>query len=110
MIVVDLGSDKLYRLPVRDGVLGMDGIEAFELPEFKSFWTRLYESLRITSVDDDLINDNDEVIKGLYACGVDACNIYGDTYDFYLPGLNMGFALNSGRLAAEYMAEELNDF
>lgn len=33
LIVVDLGSDKLYRFPVRDGVLGMDGIEAFELPE-----------------------------------------------------------------------------
>ena len=56
------------------------------------------------------LTEDDEIIPGLYACGVDACNIYGDTYDFYLPGLNMGFALNSGRLAAEYMAEELNNF
>ena len=52
-------------------------------------------------------NDN-KVVPGLYCCGIDACNIYGDTYNFYFPGMNMAFALNSGRLAAEYMAEELN--
>ena len=56
------------------------------------------------------VTDDNKVIPGLYACGIDACNIYGDTYNFYFPGLNMGFCLNSGRLAAEYMAEELNDF
>ncbi len=51
-------------------------------------------------------NDNMEVltqeglkIPGLYACGTDACNIYGDSYCFFLPGNTMSFAVNSGRMA-----------
>jgi fumarate reductase flavoprotein subunit len=40
-------------------------------------------------------------IPGLYAAGMDACDIYGDTYVFLLPGNTMGFALNSGRIAGE---------
>jgi len=35
------------------------------------------------------------VIPGLYAAGVDACTIYGDSYVFVLPGNTMGFALNT---------------
>jgi fumarate reductase flavoprotein subunit len=38
-------------------------------------------------------------IPGLYACGTDACGIFGDSYCFYLPGNTMGFAVNSGRMA-----------
>ncbi len=52
------------------------------------------------------VNDNLEVrdttghkIPGLYAVGTDACNIYGDSYCFYMPGNTMGFAINSGRMA-----------
>ena len=44
-------------------------------------------------------------IPGLYASGTDACDIYGDTYVFQLPGNTMGFALTSGRMAAEHAAE-----
>ena len=44
-------------------------------------------------------------IPGLYAAGTDACDIYGDTYVFQLPGNTMGFAINSGRMAAEHAAE-----
>jgi fumarate reductase flavoprotein subunit len=44
-------------------------------------------------------------IPGLYAAGTDACSIYGDTYVFILPGITMGFALNSGRIAGENAAE-----
>jgi fumarate reductase flavoprotein subunit len=44
-------------------------------------------------------------IPGLYAVGTDACDIYGDTYVFQLPGNTMGFAINSGRMAAENAAE-----
>ena len=44
-------------------------------------------------------------IPGLYASGTDACNIYGDTYVFLMPGNTMGFALTSGRMAAEHAAE-----
>jgi fumarate reductase flavoprotein subunit len=54
------------------------------------------------------INDNCEVlddsfseIPGLYAAGADACNIYDDSYMFLLPGNSMGFALNTGRIAAD---------
>lgn len=52
------------------------------------------------------VNDNMEVldargivIPGLYASGTDACNIFGDSYCFYMPGNTMGFAINSGRMA-----------
>lgn len=38
-------------------------------------------------------------IPGLYASGMDACNIYGDSYCFFLPGNTMSFAVNSGRMA-----------
>ena len=37
--------------------------------------------------------------------GVDANTIYGDSYIFTLPGNNMGFAVNSGRMAGENAAE-----
>jgi len=42
---------------------------------------------------------------GLYAAGDDANSIYGDSYSFVLPGNTMGFALNSGRIAAENAME-----
>jgi len=38
-------------------------------------------------------------IPGLYAAGMDACNIYGDSYCFFMPGNTMSFAINSGRMA-----------
>jgi fumarate reductase flavoprotein subunit len=45
------------------------------------------------------------VIPGLYAAGLDANTIYGDTYIFWLPGNTLGFALNSGRMAGENAAD-----
>jgi fumarate reductase flavoprotein subunit len=45
-----------------------------------------------------------KVIPGLYAAGVDACSIYGDSYPFILPGNTMGFSLNTGRIAGENAA------
>lgn len=44
-------------------------------------------------------------IPGLYAAGTDANSMYGDSYVFVLPGNTMGFALNSGRMAAENALE-----
>ena len=38
-------------------------------------------------------------VPGLFACGTDACSIFGDSYCFIMPGSTMGFALNSGRIA-----------
>lgn len=44
------------------------------------------------------------VVPGLYAVGIDACSIYGDSYVFILPGNSLGFAVNSGRMAGENAA------
>ena len=53
----------------------------------------------------EVLDKNWDPIPGLYASGTDACDIYGDTYVFQLPGNTMGFALNSGRMAAEHAAQ-----
>lgn len=49
----------------------------------------------------EVLNKEWKVIPGLYAAGVDACSIYGDSYPFILPGNTMGFSLNTGRIAGE---------
>ena len=53
----------------------------------------------------EVIDKSWNVIPGLYASGTDACDIYGDTYVFQLPGNTMGFAMTTGRMAAEHAAE-----
>lgn len=62
-----------------------------------------YGSLGGIKVNDDLqvLREDGTVIPGLYACGTDACSIFGDSYCFILPGNTMGFALNSGRMAGK---------
>lgn len=57
----------------------------------------------------EVMNQESKVIPGLYCVGTDACNIYGDSYPFILPGNTMGFCLNSGRIAGENAAGKLND-
>ncbi len=52
----------------------------------------------------EVITDDFEVIPGLYAAGVDANALYGHTY-VPLGGNYMGFAINSGRMAAEHALE-----
>ncbi len=54
-------------------------------------------------LDEDLLP-----IEGLYSAGTDANTIYGDSYNFNLPGNSMGFAVNSGRMAAEAIADYLD--
>ena len=50
----------------------------------------------------EVVTRNYDVVPGLYAAGIDiACNLYRDIYPDILPGNTMGFALNSGRIAAE---------
>lgn len=51
-----------------------------------------------------VLGTDNRPIPGLYASGSDTCDIYGDTYLFPLPGNTMGYAVNSGRLAAESAA------
>lgn len=47
-------------------------------------------------------------IPGLYAVGMDACNIYGDSYCFFMPGNTMSFAINSGRMAGYHSVEYMD--
>ena len=53
----------------------------------------------------EVLTKDFDTIPGLYAAGVDANAIYGDSYVFVLPGNTMGFALNSGRMAGENAAQ-----
>lgn len=55
----------------------------------------------------EVIGQDWKPIKGLYAAGTDACSIYGDSYPFIFPGTSMGFAINTGRIAAETIAQKL---
>jgi fumarate reductase flavoprotein subunit len=52
----------------------------------------------------EVINRDLEVIQGLYAAGNDAGGIFVDSYDLWIPGGALGFALNSGRIAGRYAA------
>ena len=49
----------------------------------------------------EALNAKGEVIPGLYVTGNDAGGMYGDSYDLLLGGGTLGFAVNSGRIAAE---------
>lgn len=55
----------------------------------------------------EVLDRNGNPIEGLYSAGSDANTIYGDSYNFTLPGNTMGFAVNSGRMAGESVAEYL---
>lgn len=52
----------------------------------------------------EVLTQDYQVIRGLYAAGTDVCDIYAGTYYYYFPGNTMGFALNTGRMAGEYAA------
>ena len=53
----------------------------------------------------EVFDAKDQVIPGLFCAGTDANTIYGDSYNFTLPGNTMGFALNTGRMAGEAAAD-----
>lgn len=46
-----------------------------------------------------------EPIPGLYAVGLDATGLYGDSYNMEVPGAANGFAHTSGRIAAHHAIE-----
>lgn len=49
----------------------------------------------------EVVDVEEEVIPGLYAVGIDASGLYGDSYCFQpASGATLGFAVNSGRIAA----------
>lgn len=49
----------------------------------------------------EVLNDNFEIIPGLYAAGNCAGGIYGSNYEIFTTGGALGFAVNSGRIAGE---------
>lgn len=55
----------------------------------------------------EVVDVDGEIIPGLYAGGLDAGGMYGDSYDLKLGGGTFGFAINSGRIAAENAANYL---
>lgn len=57
----------------------------------------------------EVLDSNLKPIPGLYSAGSDANTIYGDSYNFTLPGNTMGFALNSGRMAGESIADYIDN-
>jgi fumarate reductase flavoprotein subunit len=57
----------------------------------------------------EVLDENGDVIPGLYAGGSDAGGLYGDSYDVkFAPGSQASWAVNSGRLAVKNAAEYLN--
>jgi fumarate reductase flavoprotein subunit len=61
-----------------------------------------------TNYKTEVLTEDFKKIPGLYAAGTDICDIYAGTYLYVLPGNTMGFALNTGRIAAENAIEYLN--
>lgn len=58
----------------------------------------------------EVLDENGEPIPGLYAGGCDAGGLYADSYDVVTAaGSQAGWAVNSGRLAAQHAAEYLNN-
>lgn len=54
-----------------------------------------------------VVNENREPIEGLYATGLDATGLYGDTYNMEAGGSHNGFAHTSGRIAAQHFLDTL---
>lgn len=54
-----------------------------------------------------VVNKEYEPIPGLYAAGMEASGLYGDTYNLDVPGTANGFAHTSGRVAARHIASAL---
>jgi fumarate reductase flavoprotein subunit len=53
----------------------------------------------------EVLNKDWQTIPGLYAAGIDTCDIFGDCYPFIFPGSTMGYAMNTGRIAGENAAD-----
>ena len=52
--------------------------------------------------DMQVITSDGDAIPGLYAVGLDATGLYGESYNMEIPGCANGFAHTSGRIAARH--------
>lgn len=75
------------------------------------FMLSAYGSLGGIKVDSDfkVLNENCEPIPGLFSAGTDSNDISDPDYVFIMPGSTLGYALNSGRLAAESAVNYVQD-
>jgi fumarate reductase flavoprotein subunit len=55
----------------------------------------------------EVLGQKEKRIPGLYAGGLDAGGMYGDSYDLYAAGGTLGFAVNSGRIAARNALDDM---
>ena len=71
--------------------------------------TGIMVSMGAMKVNDHLqaIDANGDVIPGLYCVGCDAGGLYGESYQLTVPGSANGFALTSGWLAADDIADKV---
>lgn len=60
-------------------------------------------------INDDMqvVGEDEQPIPGLYSVGCDAGGLFGESYALTVPGAGCGFALTSGWLAADHVAETL---
>ncbi len=54
-----------------------------------------------------VVTDKEVPVPHLYAAGSDVGGMYGDSYDLLMAGSTIGFAVNSGRIAAESAVKDL---
>ena len=96
----DFGKDARY-------MNGFKGGKYYVMRHFPSG----YGSLGGIKVDHDMqvVTQEGEKVPGLFACGTDACSIFGDSYCFIMPGSTMGFAINSGRIAGYEAAKFIDE-
>ncbi len=55
-----------------------------------------------------VVTKDGDPIPNLYAAGNDVGGMYGDSYDLLMAGSTIGFAVNSGRIAAESAVKDHN--
>lgn len=95
----DFQKDPRYLTPLEEGPF-----YAFECND--GFFTTV-GGVRINE-DIQAVDDNGDVIEGLYVAGCDTGALCGDVYDFTsAPGEQSSWALTSGRLVAKHVADAL---
>lgn len=95
----DFGKAAEYLYPVEEG--------PFYILEVADGYYTTVGGLEISENTEALDNDNN-VIPGLYVGGCDTGSLYGDSYDVATaPGSQASWAINSGRLAMKHAAEYL---
>lgn len=55
------------------------------------------------------LTEDGEPVEGLFAVGCDAGGMYGESYALPVPGSANGFALTSGWLTADYIADQVKE-